>query len=124
MIEARRLEPYDVHEGTATVARHFLDGRRCTLLFRHQPDQLADDMTELMNVLLTCDMAVGATRILNILLPIEHLPYRFRLRPFGVPHLHREHDRVAAWIIVEHGLDRRVGINPAVPIGIAVDTDR
>jgi hypothetical protein len=63
VIESRRFEANDVHESAAAVARHLRDGRRCTLLFRHQPDQFADDMTELMDVLLPRDMAVGAARI-------------------------------------------------------------
>ena len=58
------------------------------------------------------------------ILAAQHLHDRFRLRSGDRKNLHREHDGIAPRIVVEHDLDRRVGIEAAVPIGIAVDADR
>src|SRR3984885_4483123 len=81
------VEPHDMHERTAAIAGHFFYFRRVALLLRHPAHQLAHDMAKLVNVLLTHDVAIGAARILNILLPVNHLPDGFRLRSRRVPHL-------------------------------------
>ena len=86
--------------------------------------QLADDMAQVMNLLLPRDMALGATRILNVLLPARHLPQRLRFRALGVPHLHCKNHRVLTWLVIEHGFDGRVRINAAVPVRFAVHADR
>ena len=44
--------------------------------------------------------------------------------PVGLPEMHREDQRVAARMIVEDALGRRVGENAAVPIELAVDAHR
>src|SRR5260370_4041706 len=69
-----------------------------------------------MNLLLPRDVAAGAARELDVLVPAEYLPDRLRLGAGRVPHLHREHHRIPARMVVEHRLDRRIGIDAAVPI--------
>src|SRR5260370_26088256 len=77
-----------------------------------------------MNLLLPRDVAAGAARELDVLVPAEYLPDRLRLGAGRVPHLHREDHRIPARTVVEHRLDRRVGIDPAVPIRLAPDAGR
>src|SRR4051812_2521577 len=62
--------------------------------------------------------------VLHVLLPGHDLADRARLRPGRVPDVHDEHQRVAARVIVEYRLDRRVGEDAAIPIELAVDADR
>ena len=78
----------------------------------------------MVDLLLACDMALGAARELDVLLPAHHLPDRFGLRTFGIPHVDGEDHRVAARLVVEHRLDRRIGVDAAVPVGVAVDAHR
>src|SRR2546425_3272161 len=80
-------------------------------------------MPQMMNLLLPRDVALGSTRVLDVLLPAHHLPQRRGIGPFGVPHLYRKDHRVLARLVVEYGLDRRVRINATVPIRVAVDVD-
>ena len=69
-------------------------------------------------------MAVGAARELDVLLPTHHLPDRFGLGAGLVPDVDGEDHRVAARLVVEHRLDRRVGVDAAVPVRLAVDAHR
>jgi hypothetical protein len=61
---------------------------------------------------------------LNIVLAVENLPDGVRLGSVWIPHVDSEHQRVAAWVVVEYRLDRRVGDNSSVPIKFAVDAHR
>ena len=81
-------------------------------------------MAEAVKLLLALDVAVVAARELDVLLAAEHLLERLRLGAGDVPHLVGEHDGVAPRIVAEHRLDRRVGKDAAVPVGLAVDAHR
>src|ERR1700677_3737777 len=77
-----------------------------------------------MDMLLSRNVAVGAAGVLNVNLPAQHLPDRFRLWAGNGEDLYREHHGIATRIVVEHHLDGSVGVEPAVPIRIAVDAYR
>ena len=84
---------------------------------------LADDVTQMVDLLLPGNVALGAARVLNVLLPAHDLPQRVRLGTLRVPHVRGKDHRVLARLVIEHGLDRRVRIDASVPIGLAVDAD-
>ena len=67
------------------------------------------------------DVVGDAARILNVLLAVQHLPDGLRLLAHRVPQMHGEDQRVAARVVVEDALGRRVGEDAAVPIELAVD---
>src|SRR5262245_4286399 len=48
-----------------------------------------------MDLPLSPDVARDATGILNVLVSVEHLPDRLRLRSHRIPHMHRENQRIA-----------------------------
>ena len=83
--------------------------------------QLLDDVAQAMRLQLAGDVGGDAARILDVLLAVHHLPHRLGLRADGVPHVHGEDQRVAARVVVEDHLGRRVGEDAAVPVELAVD---
>jgi hypothetical protein len=87
-------------------------------------DQLADDMAQAVDLLLARNVAVGAAGELDVLLPAHHLPDRIGCIALRVPKLHGEDQRVAARVVVEHGFDRRVGVDAAVPKELIADAHR
>jgi hypothetical protein len=52
--------------------------------------QSADDVTQAMRLLLACDVTRDATRVLDVLLPVEHFENRTRLFTLRVPEVDRE----------------------------------
>ena len=78
----------------------------------------------LMQLPLARDVARDAARILDVLVPVEHLPDRVRLVAHRVPEMDGEDQRVLARIVVEDRLGRRVGEDAAVPVELAVDAHR
>ena len=87
-------------------------------------DQLADDVAQSMGLQLARDVRGDPARVLDVLLPVQDLPYRLRLRPHRIPHVHGKDQRVAARMLVEDHLRRRVGKYAAVPVELAVDAHR
>src|SRR5260370_31932682 len=85
---------------------------------------LGDDVAEAVDLLLADDLIRNPARILNVLLPMQHIPHGFRFRTHGIPHIDPEHDGVAARIIVEDRFSRGVRQDTAVPIVLTVDADR
>ncbi len=83
--------------------------------------EFVDDVAHVMHLPLPRDVARDAAGVLDVLLPVEHLPDRVRLLAHRIPQMHREDQRVLARIVVEDRLGRRVGENAAVPIELAVD---
>ena len=69
-------------------------------------------MAQLMHLSLARDVARDATRILNVLLAIEHVPNGFGFRPDRIPHMHCENQRVATRIVLKNCLGWRIGENP------------
>src|SRR6267143_4319456 len=86
--------------------------------------ELADDVAQAVDLLVASDVAVGAARVLDVLLPAEHVPDRLRLGAFRLPDVDAEDDRVATGVVVEHRFDRRVRVDAAVPVRLIVDRDR
>ena len=77
-----------------------------------------------MDLFLALDVAVGTAGKLDVLLPPHHLPDRLGLRPTLMPHVDREDERITPRVVVEHRLDRRVGVQAAIPVRHAVDAHR
>jgi hypothetical protein len=84
-------------------------------------DEFVDHVTQAMGLTLADDVIGNAAGVLDILLPMQHLPDRARFWAGRVPHVHREDQRVAAGIAVEDRLGRRIGENAAVPVELAID---
>src|SRR6516162_1421701 len=120
-VEPRRQQPHEVHCGMTAVGSQLLHRRIIACRRGEAHTELANDVAQPVDLLLPGDMAFAPARILNVLLPAEHLPDRLGLRAVRLPHVDREDQRAAPRLIVEHHLDRRVGIEPAVPIGLAID---
>src|SRR6516165_2657859 len=85
--------------------------------------KLRDDMAQAMRIPLPSDMIGDAARILDVLLPVQYLPDRVGLRPRGIPHVDRKDQRIAPRMVIEDGLGRRVGEDPAIPVEIAVNAN-
>src|SRR5262245_66337550 len=90
----------------------------------YQFGELRHYVAQPVHLALARDMAGNAAGILDVLVPVEHLPDRLGLRSHRIPHVHGEDQRVAAWIVLEDRLGRRIGENATVPVEIAVDADR
>ncbi len=68
-------------------------------------------MPQLVGLALTSNVARDPTRILDLLVAVEDLPDGLRLVSGRMPEMHGENERVAARVIVEDALGRRVGEN-------------
>src|SRR5258707_614851 len=77
-----------------------------------------------MGLLLPNHMARNSTRILNVLVPMKHLPDRSRLGTDRIPHMRGKDQRVPARVVVKHDLGGSVRQNAPVPVELAIDTDR
>src|SRR5258707_6483221 len=77
-----------------------------------------------MGLLLPNHMARNSTRILNVLVPMKHLPDRSRLGTDRIPHMRGKDQRVPARVVVKHDLGGSVRQNAQVPVELAVDTYR
>src|SRR4029077_4788091 len=86
--------------------------------------EFADHVAQPVNLLLPLKMAFRAARILDVALAAHHLPDRLRLRAIPGPQLHCENHRTAAWPVIEHRLERRIRIDTAIPVRLAVDPYR
>ncbi len=98
-----------MHAGEASIARHFLDEVGLVLLPRQTHGEFGDDMPQAVNLLLQSEVADGPARILNVLLAVQNLPDRLRLGSAWIPNVDREHQRIAAMVVVEYRLDRGIG---------------
>src|SRR5436190_1289737 len=76
-----------------------------------------------MDLVLTCDMAGHAARILNVLVTMENTPHRVGLGSCRIPQMNGKNQGTAARIVVEYGFGRRVRKNSAVPVEFAIDSD-
>src|SRR5260370_28643515 len=116
--------PHKMHPGHAAVCR---DRRYVGIglgLGRKLLSKFPDNMTELVDLLLTADVAHRPARILQILLAAHYLPDAIRLRTVWSPHMHREDQTAATRDIVKHSFDRGIGENSSVPVKFAVNPDR
>jgi hypothetical protein len=69
-----------------------------------------------MGLALPHDVVADAARILNVFVAVENLPNGLRLFSGGVPQIHREDQSVAARIVLEDALGRRIGKDATVPV--------
>src|SRR3954463_3733651 len=122
--ERRREEPHHMHHGGAAPGGELFALLGFFRIRRKVPRQLANHVAHAVDLLLTRDMAVGAARVVDVLLPSQNLPHRLGLGAGRLPDVDREDHRVAPGIVVEHRLERRVRVDPAVPIRLALDADR
>src|SRR5438105_250600 len=123
-VEVRCVQSRHVHGRTAAPAGQLAHFGRLARGLGHALGELPDDVPQVVDLLLARDMALGAAGILDVLGPPHDLPHRLGFGAFGVPHVDREYQRVLARVVVQYGFDRGVGINPAIPLGIAVDPNR
>jgi hypothetical protein len=104
-------------------------GRELAHLGRHRrfigqvQGQLADHMAQPVQLALLLDIA-GAAGVLDLLVLVEHVQHAFGLAAVGIPDLDRKDHRTAARLVVQHRLDRRIGIDAAIPVRLAVDAHR
>jgi hypothetical protein len=98
-----------MHAGRAAVAGEFAHGIELALLLGQARDELVDDVAQPVRLLLARDVAGDAAGILHVLVAVEHVLHRGRLVAGRIPQVHGEDQRVAARVVVEHGLRRRVG---------------
>src|SRR5262245_22812017 len=85
--------------------------------------ELADYMAQTVDLFLARDMTVRTACVLDILLASHYLPQGLGLGAHRLPDIDPEDDRIAPGLVVEHRLDRRVGVNASVPISLTTDTD-
>ena len=110
-----------MHAGETSITRHFAHEVGFAFALRQAHGEFGDDMPQAVNLLLPSDVTDGSARILDVFLTAQNLPDCLGLGTARIPHVDREDERVAAGLVVEYGLDRRVGKNPAVPIKLTVD---
>src|SRR6516165_1569012 len=89
-------EPDNVHPCQTAIARHFPDSIAPALRFGQPGGKLGNNMAQAVNLFLPPDVTDGAARILNILLAVENLRDRLRLRPIRVPDVDSEHNGITA----------------------------
>src|SRR5215467_1899018 len=102
MIEPRREQAHHMHARRAAVGRKFVHQGAFTNLVWNMFGQFGNDMAQTMRLSLAGDVVGDATRILNVLLPVQHLPDRAGLRSGGIPHVDREDQRIAPRVVVEY----------------------
>src|SRR5208282_2076870 len=122
--ERRGKEPDDMHSSQASITRHFTHQIGFAFALRQAHGKFGDDMPQAVNLLLPLDLADGTAAILNVFLAIENLIDGVWFGPVGIPHVDREHQRVAARIVIEYRLNRGVGNDSSVPKKLAVDSHR
>ena len=123
VFDARGQQPHDMHAREAAPAGQLAHGLAVADVLRDMAEQFLDHMAQTMGLHLAGDVAGYAARVLDVLLAMRDLPHRLRLWPDGIPHVDGEDQRVAARVVVEDDLGRRVGENAAVPIELAIDAD-
>lgn len=122
--QARRYKSHEVHARGATVGGELLHRRIFASTFRKPACQLSDHVSQSVDLFLAKQVAARAARVQDFLVPAKHLPDRFGFRAGRIPELNGKDRRAAARFIIEHGLDRRVRVDPAIPIRLAVDDHR
>src|ERR1700733_8342317 len=113
-----------MHGSCTAVVGEFLDLRGVSLLLGEHVDQCAHDVPHAVKLGLRCDMTHGSAAEHNVFLAREDLSNRFGFLTSRVPDLHGEDDGTPPRIVIEYGLDRRIGVNAPIPIGLSVDPDR
>src|SRR5215468_3463715 len=112
-----------MHHGAAAVAGELPRLRGVSLVIGEHSEELANDMTHLVKLGLSRDVALGAAREHDVLLAVEDLRDGSGFRAARVPNLHSKDDGTLPGVVVEHRFDRRVRADAAVPVGLSVDAD-
>ena len=110
-----------MHARKASVGRHGAHGLASANIVWQQLGQLANDVAQAVDLRLARNVSGDAAGVLDVLLPVQHLPDGLWLAANGVPQVHGEDQRVDARVLVEDDLRRRVGKDAAVPVQLAVD---
>ena len=106
VVESRRQQPHNMHaRDTAVILELFRCFTRAHVLGQ-QPGKLSDNEAQLMRLFQMRDLSGDAARILYVLLAMEHLPDRFRLRATLVPDVDRENERCVTRVILEDHFGR------------------
>ena len=92
VVESGRHQAHDVHARDSAVTLELFRRFARAHALRQQPRKLGDDEAQPMRLFQAGDLSGDAARILDVLLAMEHLPDRFRLRPALVPDVDREDD--------------------------------
>src|SRR5690242_6186295 len=95
--ELRAQQTHHMHARVAAVAGQLLVERIVLFLLRYELEEVGDEVPELVRLALAYDVAGDPARILDVLLTIEDLPDGLRLISRGMPQMHGEDQRVAAW---------------------------
>src|SRR5258708_22234513 len=74
-VESRRDQPQNVHRRPAAPRGELAHLRRVASLFRHLLGDLADDVAQMVDLLLPGDVALGAARLLYVSVSGHDLPH-------------------------------------------------
>src|SRR2546426_5909037 len=94
-LELGREEAHDMHGGAAAVAGVALDVGVAALLLGPGMRELGDDVAQAVDLLVARGVAVGAARVLGVLLAAEAGPDRLRLRTRGLPDVDRSEEHTS-----------------------------
>src|SRR6185369_12067934 len=112
-----------MHRRAATIGSQFGNDGILRLVARESLREFADDMAQPMDLLLARHVAEATAGILDILLAAHDLPKSLRRLSVRLPQIDLEDQAVAPRLVVEHDLDRRIGVDATIPIMLAVDLD-
>src|SRR5258706_5284594 len=112
-----------MHYSSTAVAGELPSLRGVSLLLGEHAEEFANDMTHLVKLGLSRDVALGAAGEHDVLLAVEDLRDRLRLRAPRVPNLHGKDDGAPPPGVVGHRFDRRGRADATVPIGLSVHAD-
>src|SRR6202040_1067077 len=112
-----------MHARQATEAGQRANRLATADFFRDVLGKLPDDMAKPVDLELARNVVRDPAGVLDVFLPVEHLPDRLGLRPDRIPHVNGKDQGAPAGGVVEDDLGGRVGEDPAVPIELAVDAD-
>src|SRR5258708_14163831 len=105
-----------MHYSSTAVAGELPTLRRVSLVLGEHAEEFASDMTHLVKLVLSRDVALGAAGEHDVLLAVEDLRDGFGVRAPRVPNLHGKDDGAPPRVVVEHRFDGRVRAEAAGPL--------
>src|SRR5262245_19892494 len=78
IVQPRREQSHDMHARQAAILGQILDDGMIASVLRDQFGQFRDHVPQLVDLTLSRNMARDAARVLDVLVPVEHLPKSFR----------------------------------------------
>src|SRR5258707_7171365 len=112
-----------MHYSSTAVAGELPSLRGVSLVLGEHAEEFANDMTHLVKLGLSRDVALGAAGEHDVLLAVEDLRDGFGFRALRVPNLHGKDDGAPPRVVVEHRFNWRVRADATVPIRLSVDAD-